>query len=209
MTAWCILQMTGGRTLAVIRFLRAAGFEVWAPTGMVRRARPRSRKYRDEPLALVTGLVFARYEDAPRLSAITQSPASDHPAFSLLMQRGAYGKVNDASLEPLREFEIAKAAEWAEFVAAEDKARLEYLRKKKNRRRAKGRLNAARSYVLGQTVQVEGPAFQGLTARVIESKNNGSIVIDLGGFLGAIVVETCDLRPAHVTSAEPEQASVT
>lgn len=207
--SWCILQMAGSRTLSVTRSLRSAGFDVWSPTGMVRRARPRSTKYRDEPTALLTGLVFARYEDAPRLAAIVQAPMQEHPGFSLLMQRGTYGRVTDASLDPLREFEAGKALEWADFVAAEEQARLEKLRKKKGRRRAKGRLNAARSYVLGQTVRVEGSAFQGLTAQVVENKRNGSIVIDLGGMLGQIVVETCDLRPVHVNDAQPEQAPVT
>lgn len=207
-TDWCILQMAGSRTLAVLRSLGSAGYDVWAPTGMTRRRKPRSTKYRDEPLALLTGVVFARYEDAPRLAAITQAPIREHPGFSLLMQRGTYGKVTDGSLDPLREFEAVKASEWSDFVAAEERARLERLRKKKGRRRAKGRLNAARSYVLGQTVRVEGPAFQGLTAKVIENKRNGGLVIDLGGMLGQIVVETCDLRPVHVDDAKPEQAPV-
>lgn len=63
--------------------------------------------------------------------------------------------------------------------------------------------------MLGQTVRVEGTAFQGLTAQVVENKRNGSLVIDLGGMLGQIVVETCDLRPVPVEDAKPEQASVT
>jgi len=208
-TSWCILQTSGGRTLAVVRSLRSAGFDVWAPTGMVRRFRPRSTKYRDDPIALLTGVVFAPYEDAARLSAAAQSPVSQHPSFSLLMHQGAYGRVLDASLDPLRAFEIDKAIEWTGFVAAQERARLERIRKKKGRRRTKGRSNAARSYVLGQTVHVEGPAFQGLTAKVVESKKNGSLVIDLGGFLGEIVVETCDVRPVHVEGAQPEQAPVT
>jgi hypothetical protein len=193
--SWCILQTSGGRTLAVIRSLRSASFDVWAPTGMARRPRPRSTKYRDEPIALLTGVVFAPYEDAARLSAAAQSPISPHPSFSLLMHQGKYGRVPDAGLDPLRAFEVDKAAEWAEFVAAEERARLESLRKKKNRKRAKGRLNAARSYVLGQTVRVEGPAFQGLVAKVVENKKDGSLVIDFGGLLGDLVVEACDLRP--------------
>ncbi|MBB4858275.1 hypothetical protein HNO88_001594 [Novosphingobium chloroacetimidivorans] len=206
---WCILQMSGGRTLAVTRSLRAAGFDVWAPTGMMRRARPRSRKYRDEPVALVSGVAFARLGDAPRLAAIVQAPVQEHPPFSLLMQRGTYGKVTDASLDPLRQYEMDKAAEWVDFVAAEEQARLEKLRKKKGRKRVKGRLNAARSYILGQTVRVEGPAFQGLTAKVLESKKKGTLVIDLGGMLGQLTVETCDVCPVHVDDAQPEKAPVT
>jgi hypothetical protein len=111
-----------------------------------------------------------------------------------------------AGLDPLRAFENDKAVEWAAFVVAEEKARLERIRKKKGRRRAKGRLNAARSYVMGQTVHVEGPAFQGLTATIVESKKNGTLVIDMGGLLGEIVVETCDVRPVHVHSGKSEQA---
>lgn len=202
--------MASGRTLAVVRSLNAAGFQVWTPTGMKRIPRPRSTKYRDEQRALMTCFAFAPYEDAPRLAAIVQAPVQEHPAFSLLMYRDTYGRVPDASLQGLRDFEVNHAEEWATFVATEEADRLERLRKKKNKRKiGTSRLNAARSYVMGQTVRVEGTAFTSLTARVVENKRNGELVIEFDGSPMTLTVEACDVRPVHVNDAQPEQAPVT
>lgn len=199
--AWCILQMSGPRTLSVVRSLRSAGFEIWLPMGMTRRKRPRSNKYRDEPEALLKALAFAPYEDAPRLSAIAQSIEHDHPPFSLLMHRDVYGKVADADLEPLREYETQRAGEWTAFVELEERMRLERIRKRKGRKRGKGRANAARCYVLGQTVRVEVSAFQGLTAKIVDSRRNGDLVIVFDGLPLPLTVEACDVKPVHVSNA--------
>lgn len=207
---WCILQMSGPRTLAVVRSLRSVGFDVWAPTGMKRLKRPRSSKYRDRPTALLTCFAFAPYDDAPALGAIAASPEQDHPAFTVLMVNDVYGKVADRDLDGLRQHEADAAEEWTEFVAAEEQARLERIRKKKGRRKEKGRLNAARSYVLGQTVRVPTPAFQGLTAKIVENRRNGELVIEFEGMsLGKMTVEACGVKPVHVDGAKPEQAPVT
>lgn len=206
---WCVLRMASARTLAVVRSLREAGFDVWTPTGMTRRYRPRSTKYRDEDDALVKTFAFARYQDAPRLSALAHAPGQEHPAFTLLMHRERYGRVTDRALDGLREHEVDHAEKWKEFVAAEELKRLERLRKKKGRKTGSGRLNSARSYVLGQRVRVTAPAFQGLTGQVVENKRNGDLVITFDGLALELTVEACDLKPVHVREAKPEQAPTT
>lgn len=200
-STWCVLRMAGPRTLSVVRSLRAIGFDVWTPTGMQRRKRPRSNKYRDEPDALLKTFAFARYDDAPQLSAIAHSPAHDLPPFTLLMHRDMYGKVADRELDELRRYEVDQAEEWLAMLAEAERLRLEALRKKKNRKRSTGRTNAARAYVLGQTVKVAACGFQGLTGKVVENRRNGEMVIVFDGLSMELTVEACDLRPVQVQEA--------
>lgn len=193
--SWCILRMSGPRTLNVVASLRSAGLDVWTPVGMQRRYRPRSTKFIDRAVALLPTFAFARAEHVGQLLAISHEPNGLHLPFTVFQRGEVIPTASDAALEPLREFEKQAGEAWDTFL--ETKARDEKRKRKKFN---------ARAYVLGQRVHVDKPAFAGLKGEIVEIRNNGDLVLEFEGFVRGTTVSSCDVRPIHLSGSLPEQA---
>lgn len=104
---WCILRMSGGRTLAVADSLGEAGFEVWTPLGMPTRVRHRSKRLAEKtaatkPVPVMPTYVFARASQLAALLQLAVDPTSPHPAFSVFRWDGRVPLIADRSLDYLR-----------------------------------------------------------------------------------------------------------
>lgn len=191
---WCILQMTGQRTLRLVQSLGIAGIDAWTPVAMERKRRPRSKKFRDEPVALLPGFVFVEVGSLVDLLTIIHEPVSDHPPFSILQRHGEALTATDASLDPLREYEARMQDQW--------QAHLDAIQREAKQKRKK---TAARAYVLGQRVRIESEAFSGLVGKIVEIRNNGDLALEFTGFLRGTVVPSCDVRPINLSGSQSER----
>lgn len=136
----CILRMASGRTLSVAQSLSAAGFDVWAPSEVLQRRFPRSRKAVEQRAPILPTFAFARAEHITELLALSKSPVSEHPPFSLFRYLDCYPLIHDRSLGRLREIE-----------------------ERKNRRRA---LKQQCTYSVGDRVKANSGGFEGLRGTV-------------------------------------------
>lgn len=102
LTGWCILRMSGGKTMPVFRSLADAGFDVWTPVESQSRRLPRSKEKRTISFPVMPTYVFARAHQIEDMIAISQSSLSEHPQFSVFRYLDRYPVISDASLEPLR-----------------------------------------------------------------------------------------------------------
>ena len=192
--SWLILQMTGQRTLKLVRSLSIAGIDAWTPVATERRRRPRSKKFRDVPVALLPGFAFVEVGYLTDLLAIVHAPVSDHPPFSILQRHGEALTATDGSLNPLREYERRMQNQWL--------AHLDATQREAKQKRKK---TAARAYVLGQRVKVESEAFSGLTGEIVEIRNNGDLALEFTGFLRGTIVPSCDVRPIGLSGTKSER----
>jgi hypothetical protein len=82
--------------------LATAGFDVWTPVRVERRAgRGRQRKVQVElSLPITPTFVFARADHVAELLRMRALPVSPHPAFSLLRHRGDIPFLAEAALHP-------------------------------------------------------------------------------------------------------------
>ena len=185
MTRWCILRTGGGRTLPLMRSLRAAGFDVWTPARTLRRnirAKTLSgtRQIETEVPILPT-FVFAREQDLVALADTAAREPSPHPAFSLFRHAGRVPLVSDGSVAGLRAEEAREAATTqalrdAETYAEAERIRIAAIKSEAARRRAekeleRGRRNSLRAQrcqlTPGTEVEVmEMPALVGVTGVV-------------------------------------------
>ena len=191
---WCILRMSGPRTLAVVGSLLAVGLDAWTPSSMTRRRRPRSDKYRDVEAAILPTFAFARYEQLGELLALSHAPGSDQPPYTVLHYRDGFPMVTDRDLEPLREYEAQLRQEWTAHLDALARAA-----------KRKGKKSAARAYIMGQRVRVEKDAFAGLVGEIVEIRKSGDLVLEFSGFLRGTVVGSCDVRPIQLSASLSEQ----
>ncbi len=128
---WCILRMSGGKTLAVASSLIAAGFDVWTPAETLRRKQrgPRGTfRQIDVDVPILPTFVFAREYELDALAAITRLVNSPHPAFSIFTHCGRVPTVGDRSVAGLQEEEAEKAATMKAIRDAETHAEAERLR---------------------------------------------------------------------------------
>ena len=186
--------MAGTRTLTVVRSLERAGIDVWAPTAMRRRYRPRSTKFTDSEAALLPGWAFARAEHLTDLLAIVHAPVSEHPPFRVLQRDEVPQLARDADLQSLRDYEARVRQDWEAFKEAA--ARQAKVKRKKT---------SARAYVLGQRVRVERPEFAGLEAEIVEIRKSGDLVLEFTGFLRGAAVPACDVVAIQLSDAKSEQ----
>ncbi len=192
--SWCILRMRGHSTLDVVTSLRERGLEVWTPTGMQRRYRPRSTKFVDKKAPLLPTFAFARSHHIPQLLAISHSLGPDHLPFTVFQRGDIIPTAPDAAVRPLMDYEDAQRASWDGFIEAQ--ARKDRQKRKKS---------AARAYVMGQRVRLENPAFAGLTGEIVMIKNNGDLVLEFAGFARGTTVPSCDVVPIHLSGQVSEQ----
>jgi hypothetical protein len=117
---WCILRMSGGATLSVVKSLTESGFRVWTPVvAELKRAGPHRKEVR-RPAPLVPSIVFAQADRLHDLVVLSQAPALTHrrfnretgrmemrgcPYFSVFRDQGHYPLIPDGQLEALRRAE--------------------------------------------------------------------------------------------------------
>jgi hypothetical protein len=159
---WCILRTSGSRTLTLRRALADAGFEVWTPTEEnVKREGP-GRKRVPEASAITPSFVFARFDRVRELAALSRAQAQTYqvwdaelrrmvikgiPHFTVFRHNGAYPKVADRALDPLRVIE--------------------------QRSKPKGK---ARTFVVGEEVRYPEAGFEGLPGTVEGTKGKFVLV---------------------------------
>jgi transcription antitermination factor NusG len=114
---WCILRTSASRTLPLRKALAEAGFEVWTPTEeSVKREGPqRKRILEDAPIT--PRFVFARYDRVCELATLSRAQSQTYqvwdadlrrmvikgfPHFTVFRSNGAYDRVADRALDPLR-----------------------------------------------------------------------------------------------------------
>ena len=161
---WCILRMSGARTLPVMRSLIAAGIEAWTPVETVKVRRSRGKTGREEREgAMLPTFVFAAAEHLPALAAAIRDPRSPHPAFSIFRHLGRVPLVSDRGIEALRMAE----------------------------RRAvpKHKQHAFRS---GDSVRMPDGPFGGMSGTVTKGDGRRTFV-QLGGWFGEVEIETFQL----------------
>ncbi|WP_380925447.1 hypothetical protein [Sphingomonas leidyi] len=192
---WCILRTSAGRTLPLARSLAAAGFEVWTPMRVIKRAAPGQarrlvlgvrRRMVEVEVPILPGIVFARAPHMEALAYLSLDPASEHPSFSVFQNAGRAPEVSDASMVGLRAVE----AEAAAFTDAEReaasreearRARAEQLRTQNAQMRALRRVK--KEFSRGdQVVIADMPALAGLTGTV-EVSTGTAATIHFGGSL--------------------------
>lgn len=114
---WCILRTAPALTLRLASALREAGFEAWTPIEISTRRVSRTRLKVEQSTPITPSFVFAPFADLSALIALARSPAQSHlvwdkrqrrmvhmglPYFTVFRSMGAYPRVSDASLNPLR-----------------------------------------------------------------------------------------------------------
>ena len=77
--SWCILRMAGGDTLRLVRSLRAAGIEAWAPIEKRVAKMPRTGAPFDKESALMPSYVFAPVEHVDELLRLAHEQRRAHP----------------------------------------------------------------------------------------------------------------------------------
>lgn len=189
---WCMLRMSGQRTLAVCRALTSLGYDAWTPQLVLRRRRPRSKKMIEIDAAILPTFVFLRADLLPDLHRLMATPGAPLPAFSIFTYAGRVPLVGDAAMQSLRA-EEARAAAAHEAVRQREQLLAE--RSKRQQQRAALRASA-RTYGPGDAVTINQPAFTGMTG-IVERGIGKSAVVKLGGAL-TVTIEAWLLAPAGV-----------
>lgn len=195
-STWCILRTSGNRTLPLVRSLANAGFDVWTPTRMIRRAAPGQRRALalglrrrmvEVGVPILSGFVFARaihLEDLARIAALPTG--INHPPFMLFQSGGEAALVSDANVSGLRTAEAAADAAIQAERDAESREEARLLRTDRLRTE-RARLQALRSvsktFKPGEEVRIAGlPALDGVVGHIIFGDGT-SAEIAFGGIL--------------------------
>lgn len=169
---WCIIRMSGARTLAVADSLADAGLEVWTPRRIDRRRLPRGKKgHKEVEVALMPTFAFARATHLRELQAIRADPKTPHPAFSIFKHLNSFPAIGDREINTLR--------------SAEQKAR-----SKKDRH----------TFAPGTRVQVPEGAFTGLSGQVVDGGRGKFTLVCFGGSF-EVQIATFLLRTDEVQDA--------
>ncbi|WP_203310483.1 hypothetical protein [Sphingomonas beigongshangi] len=189
---WCMLRMSGQRTLAVCRALTTLGYDAWTPQIIVRRRRPRSKKTIEIDAAILPTFVFLRADLLHDLYRLMAQPGPGLPAFSIFTYAGRVPLVGDAAMRALRD-EEARAAAAHEAVRQREKLLAD--RTAEQRQRAALRAGA-RTYQTGERVTIAQPAFAGMTG-IVERGMGKAAIVNLGGSI-SVTIEAWLLEPAGV-----------
>lgn len=150
---WCILRTAGPRTLAMVKWLTAAGLDVWTPSQTISVRRPRSKERIEREAPIMPTFAFARSHHIPELQRIMRSPVS-HPQFSIFQHDGGFPIIGDRDIASLR--------------AAEDRAKVSVLKKQRH------------VFPIGQNVTVPESSFAGMTG-VVEQGDGKFALVCFGG----------------------------
>jgi hypothetical protein len=100
-----MLRTSPGRTLSLAKSLADAGLDVWTPSEIQSRRRPRSKATFEIQAPIMPTFVFARAAIIPDLLRILALPISPHPAFSVFRHLGRIPLLHDSEILNLRAVE--------------------------------------------------------------------------------------------------------
>jgi transcription antitermination factor NusG len=164
---WCILRMSGPRTLTLTRSLADAGIEAWTPTATRLIRVPRSRAKRERDFPIMPTFVFVRARHLAELRRCLSLPSNPHPAFSIFRHGGGIPLIADGEIGSVR--------------AIEEQGQHE--RQRARDREADAARRAKRHHVaVGSEVEIPEGGFAGLTGIVEESDGRFALVC-FGGSL--------------------------
>lgn len=178
---WCILRMSGSRTLPVSEALADAGYSVWTPAETIERRVGLTRKRVQSVAPMLPGFVFADYGRLADLVALSRSPSLTFqvwdaeqrrmilkgcPYFTVFRHDGTYPAVTDKSLDALR--------------VAEQKGRP---------------MSKARVFERGERVKCPDAGFDGLVG-VVETTKGRHALVCYEGFALPIKIPVSNLLSA-------------
>ncbi len=164
---WIVLRCASSQTLRLADSLNEAGFEAWSPREIVTKRKGRDRVKVQIPKAVMPSYVFARASDLIDLVRTSKALSSPHPDFSLFRYYSRFPLIADATLDPLR---IAERKGTPVQQAAP--------------------LNP------GELVRYSEAGLQGLTGKVIRTRNKGKMVLVAFGTM-QIEIASMLLLPAE------------
>lgn len=182
---WVILRTAGMSTLPLAQALVASGIEAWTPAMIERRRIGKKREIKEVPVSLTPGIVFAREEYLHDLAAMARSPSLTYkqwnretgrmetrgcPYFIVFRHQGAYPRVSDRHLDPLRVAEQQHAP------------------------RPK-----APTYRVGDQVRLTSAGFEGLVGIVSENDRQYAMVM-FPGFVVPVKILASSLLAASVAA---------
>lgn len=106
--SWCILRMSSGDTLRLVKSLHRAGIEAWAPIEKRVAKMPRTGAPFDKESALLPSYVFAPVEHVDDLLRLAHEQRRAHPKFAVFRHRGGIPLIADDQLDALRSEETRK-----------------------------------------------------------------------------------------------------
>jgi transcription antitermination factor NusG len=106
--SWVILRMASGDTLRLVKSLRGAGIEAWAPIEKRVGKMPRTGASFDKESALMPSYVFAPVEHVDELLRLAHEQRRAHPKFAVFRHRGGIPLIADDQLDALRSEEARK-----------------------------------------------------------------------------------------------------
>lgn len=106
--SWVILRMAGGDTLRLVRSLKTAGIEAWAPVEKRLAKMPRTGAPFDKESALLPSYAFAPVEHVDELLRLEHSPKRAHPKFIVFRHNNGVPLIADNQLDALRSEEARK-----------------------------------------------------------------------------------------------------
>lgn len=106
--SWCILRMSSADTLRLLKSLRGAGIEAWAPIEKRAATMPRTGAPFDKERAMMPTYVFAPVEHVDELLRLEHAQRRAHPKFTVFRHRGGIPLIADDQLDALRDEEARK-----------------------------------------------------------------------------------------------------
>jgi transcription antitermination factor NusG len=106
--SWCILRMASGDTLRLVKSLRSARIDAWAPIEKRLAKMPRTGAPFDKETALLPSYVFAPVEHVDELLRLAHEQRRAHPKFTVFRHRGGIPLIADDQLDALRSEETRK-----------------------------------------------------------------------------------------------------
>lgn len=201
MSRWFILRTSGGRTLPLMRSLRAAGYDVWTPAKVLRRTvrakTPLCTRTIEIDAPILPTFLFATEEHLVALTGEASDPASQHPAFSIFHRAGKAPIIGGAQITGLQAEEAREQAAIAAIRDAEtyqeaQRIRMATAKTEAARRRAARAIELAQlrelrelrgkpmAFAAGAEVTVTNmPAMDGLTG-IVEAVNGPSAMVQFG-----------------------------
>jgi transcription antitermination factor NusG len=107
--SWCILRMSSGDTLRLVKSLKPVGIGAWAPIEKRVAKMPRTGAAYDKETALLPSYVFAPVEHLDELLRLEHCHRRAHPRFTVFRHRGGVPLIADDQLDALRSEEARKA----------------------------------------------------------------------------------------------------
>lgn len=218
---WCVLTTSGGRTLPLVRSLRAAGVDAWTPVGAYSKRRPRSDDRIEVEVAITPTFVFAAVgsteaEAAYRLADLRRASRAlppRHPDFSIFQYDGRVPLIGGKSLIGLRmeqeveqeasrqRVEHAAALAQAKAEAVQRQAALKALQEKRlaDRKALQAMRAAARCFSAGDRVTTDRSELTGMVG-VVKGKRGRHTLVTFGGS-HIFKIEAWQLFPEHVRTA--------